>query len=311
MVWKISMNIDQGCISHIGRRKDQQDAYGFSDFEDTVFIAHGGVMAIVCDGMGGLENGGDAAQLAVKSLLDSYMAKTPKQSIADALDQAIVTANNTVVQLGLQTKNFGNVGTTLVVAVIYKDQLFWRTAGDSRIYLKRNTILKQLNVDHSYTQELLQNLDSNNLSEDEAINHPNGNALVSYLGVGEPLQIDKNELPVNLQHDDVLLICTDGLYNALTADDFEEALANLDAMKAAKALQHKTLDKQFLNQDNLTGIVLRLQKKQPKKINRFLNKKVISIFSFSLVLILIGYVLYVHLGYLAPKYIDLFGINNG
>ncbi|MFI3223520.1 MAG: protein phosphatase 2C domain-containing protein [Methylococcaceae bacterium] len=299
------MYIDQGCISHIGRRKDQQDAFGFSDFEDTLFIAHGGVMSIVCDGMGGLENGGDAAQLAVKSLLDSYMAKTPEQIITDTLDQAIVKANNAVVQLGLQTKNLGNVGTTLAVAVIYKDQLFWRTAGDSRIYLKRNTILKQLNVDHSYTQELLQNLGTNNLSEDDAINHPNGNALVSYLGVGEPLQIDKNELPVKLQPNDVLLICTDGLYNALTADDFEEALANTDAMKAAKALQHKTLDRQVLNQDNLTGIVLRLQKDQSKKLYRFLKKKVISIFSFSLVLILIGYILCMHFGYIVPNYINI------
>lgn len=305
MAWKISMYIDQGCISHIGRRKDQQDAFGFSDFEDTLFIAHGGVMSIVCDGMGGLENGGDAAQLAVKSLLDSYMAKTPEQIITDTLDQAIVKANNAVVQLGLQTKNLGNVGTTLAVAVIYKDQLFWRTAGDSRIYLKRNTILKQLNVDHSYTQELLQNLGTNNLSEDDAINHPNGNALVSYLGVGEPLQIDKNELPVKLQPNDVLLICTDGLYNALTADDFEEALANTDAMKAAKALQHKTLDRQVLNQDNLTGIVLRLQKDQSKKLYRFLKKKVISIFSFSLVLILIGYILCMHFGYIVPNYINI------
>ena len=301
MAWKISMRIDQGCISHIGRRKDQQDAYGFSNFEDAAFIAHGGVMAIVCDGMGGLEKGGDAAHLAVKTLLDCYMAKAPEQTISDALDQAIVMVNNAVVQLGLQTKNVGNVGTTLAVAVIYNDQLFWRTAGDSRIYLKRNAKLKQLNVDHSYTQELLQNLSTNGMSADEAINHPNGNALVSYLGIGEPLQIDKNELPVKLQLDDVLLICTDGLYNALTDDEFDEALENTDAMKAAKALQYQTLDKQFLNQDNLTGIVLRLQKEHSKKLYRFLNKKVVALFSFSLIFMLIGYAVYINLENILPK----------
>lgn len=289
------MRIDQGCFSHIGRRQEQQDAYGFSDFEDSVFVSHGGIMAIVCDGMGGLDNGGDAARIAVKSILDCYMSKTPEQAIHDALDHAVVIANSAVVQLGLKTDKVGNVGTTLAVVVIFEDQLFWRTAGDSRIYLRRKKNLRKLNIEHTYTHELLQNLDVNSMSEEDAINHPNGSALVSYLGIGESLQIDKNEIPIKLQTDDVLLICTDGLYNSITEDDIYEALINNDAMEAAKVLQHKTLDKQYLNQDNLTGIILRSKLNPNKKSYHFFKNKIFKFMSIIFCVFLLSYVLYMNL----------------
>ena len=290
------MHINQGCISHIGRRQTQQDAFGFSDFEDDAFIAHGGVMAVVCDGMGGLEKGDEAAALAVKSILDCYMAKTSEQSISEVLDQAITVANKAVYGLGHKTNNLNNVGTTLALVVIYKEQLFWRTAGDSHIYLKHKSELNQLNVDHTYAQDLLQNLVSNNLTEDDASNHPNGAALVSYLGIEDNLQVGKNESPIKLQRDDTLLICTDGLYNSLSKEAINIALQNIDAMKAAKDLQHQVLDKQYLNQDNLTGIVLKLQKDKRAIKHSFFSLKVRASFVVSLLVAVLGYLIYENMG---------------
>ena len=265
------MQINQGCSSHIGRRQNQQDAYGFSDFEDTSFIAHGGVLAVVCDGMGGLEKGEEASRLAVKTLLDCYMAKPAEESVPAALDKAISMANREVMQLAMQTGNEGNVGTTLAAAVVYQDELFWRSAGDSRIYLQRGDQLTQLSRDHTYAQELAQNQKANEMSPEDIVNHPDGNALVSYLGVGENMDVDQNKGPVKLQSGDVLLMCTDGVYNALNDAEMIEALQHPDAMKAALALQHKTLDKQLINQDNLTAIVLRLQAEEGKKPHSFFS----------------------------------------
>ena len=301
MDWKIVMQIDQGCISHIGRRHNQQDAYGFSNFEDSLFAIHGGFMAVICDGMGGLEKGDEAAHLAVKTVLNSYMAKLPEFSISDALDLAVTLANEEVVKLGMQTGNSSNVGTTLAIAVIYKDELFWRSVGDSRIYLQRDNKLNQLSVDHTYTQELLQNLKANGITLDEALNHRDGAALVSYLGVGEKIKVDKNVLPMKLRVGDVLLVCSDGLYNSLNEAEFIEALQIPNAMKAAKELQHKTLDKQFLNQDNLTGVVLRLQKEKYKKRFLGLNLKIVMISLAILSLILFGYIQYKGSFFSKPK----------
>lgn len=295
MVWKIAMQINQGCVSHIGRRKNQQDAFGFSNFEDTLFIKHGGSMAVVCDGMGGLEKGEEAAHIAIKTILDCYMAKLPEISIQDALDIAIKKANEEVVKLGIETGNQGNIGTTLVVAVIYNDELFWRTVGDSRIYLLRDNKLQQLNIDHTYAQELLQNLSSNGMTLDEALNHQDGAALVSFLGIGENIKVDGNTHSSKLKVDDVLLICTDGLYNPLTEAELIESLQNSDAMKAAKDLQHKTLDKQFLTQDNLTGVVLRIQTDKNKKSCMRSIVKLALVCITLLTLMFLGYFLYKNL----------------
>lgn len=113
--------------------------------------------------------------------------------------------NREVIKLAMQTGNDGNVGTTLVVAVVYKDELFWSSAGDSRIYLHRGDKLTQLSKDHTYAQELAQNQKTNEMSPEDIENHPDGNALVSNLGVGENADVDKNKGPVKLQLGDVLL----------------------------------------------------------------------------------------------------------
>lgn len=285
------MQINQGCSSHIGRRQNQQDAYGFSDFDDTSFIAHGGVLAVVCDGMGGLEKGEEASRLAVKTILDCYMAKPAEETVPAALDRAISIANREVMHLAMQTGNEGNVGTTVVAAVVHQNELFWRSAGDSRIYLHRGDQLIQLSRDHTYAQELAQNQNANEMSPEDIVNHPDGNALVSYLGVGENMDVDQNKVPVKLQSGDVLLMCTDGVYNALSDAEMIEALQHPNAMKGALGLQHKTLDKQLINQDNLTAVVLRLQAEVGKKPHSFFSLHARVPYIFSFVIVLMGYLL--------------------
>ncbi len=292
------MRINQGCISHIGRRQTQQDAFGFSNFEDKQFISHGGVMAVVCDGMGGLEKGDEAANLAVKTILDCYMAKTADQTISDVLDHAVSMANKAVYELGQSTNNLNNVGTTLVLTVIHKQQLFWRTVGDSHLYLLRKSNLGQLNTDHTYTQELLQNLETNKLTQYDAINHPRGSALVSYLGIEENLLVDKNDLPIDLKLNDTLLLCTDGLYNSLSEESINVTLQNVDPMTAVRDLQHQVLDKQYLNQDNLTGVVLKLQKGCHISETSFFSLKARAPFVLSLLIAVFGYLIYVNIDYL-------------
>ena len=78
--------------------------------------------------------------------------------------------------------------------------------------------------DHTYAQELAQHQNVNEMSPEDIVNHPDGNALVSYLGVGENMEVDQNKGLVKLQSGDVLLMCTDGVYNALNEAEMIEAL---------------------------------------------------------------------------------------
>ena len=77
-----------GNASHIGRRQQQQDAYALSDFADTHFIEHGGYLAIVADGIGGMAHGAEASNLATSTFMASYQSKPVLRDIEDALDEA-------------------------------------------------------------------------------------------------------------------------------------------------------------------------------------------------------------------------------
>jgi protein phosphatase len=84
-----------GDAQHIGSRRHQQDSFGFSD-PDEAFQAHGGFVAVVCDGMGGMEHGDIASQTAVRAVLEAYAPKTAEESIPQALERSVHQANERV-----------------------------------------------------------------------------------------------------------------------------------------------------------------------------------------------------------------------
>src|SRR5450432_4177699 len=84
---------------HIGDRHSQQDSFGFGDPENREFVEHGGFLAVVCDGMGGMEFGDAASRAATRAFLDAYQAKTVGESIPAALERSVRTANDAVVAL--------------------------------------------------------------------------------------------------------------------------------------------------------------------------------------------------------------------
>ena len=69
------MIVCPGNSQHIGARSSQQDAFGFSDKDDLAFVVHGGVLAVVADGMGGMANGGETSHFAGTAFLRAHTAK--------------------------------------------------------------------------------------------------------------------------------------------------------------------------------------------------------------------------------------------
>ena len=107
-----------GDAQHIGSRQYQQDCYGFSDANDLKFLEHGGFLAVLCDGMGGMERGDLASQAAVRALLDAYALKRPGESIPDALERSMREANRRVFAVAQGLGRTEGVGTTLIAAVV-------------------------------------------------------------------------------------------------------------------------------------------------------------------------------------------------
>ena len=252
------MKVLPGNASHIGSRFEQQDAFALSDFADADFVSHGGYLAVVADGIGGLLHGMDAANTAVTHFVSQYMAKPRGQSVEDALDAALATANDAVCAAAKRFHCLGQMGTTLVAALIWDKHLYWRAVGDSHLYLCRDDRLSQLNADHNLARSLQILVNEGVMSQDEADHHPERQALECFLGLEELPMVERNRLPLVLQNNDKLLLCSDGVDGALSAEEIMAALSKVP-MTAAQALCDNVLQKQQPFQDNLTAVVLAYQ----------------------------------------------------
>lgn len=242
---------------HIGSRKAQEDAFALSDLANEAMIRHSGVLAVVADGMGGLAHGDEASSAAVDTFMMQYAACNGDipEPIPQCLDRALLASNEAVFSLALQQGKVLAVGTTLVAAVIYHNQLHWISVGDSRIYHCRNGQARPLNKDHIYANKLLEDVLNNRITRSEAENHPERGYLTSYLGIQNLPEIDRSEEPLILEPGDTVMLCSDGLYNTLSDNEIMETLQN-SSVHTAELLVETVLSRNNPHQDNVTAVVL-------------------------------------------------------
>jgi PPM family protein phosphatase len=249
------MKIVPGNAQHIGSRAEQQDDFGFSRFHKKRFVTHGGIMATLTDGMGGMAMGREAGRTAKAAMLKAYQAKSPQESIPQALTRSLQVANEAVVALARDHGLEGEIGTTMVAAVIKGKELYWVSVGDSRIYLYRRGRLTQLTADHDYGQELAEMVVAGELTQEEAMTHPQRRALTSFLGLSRLREVDHRLSPYYLEIGDRILLCSDGLYNTLGEDEIAAALDH-EPQAAAEELVNEVLAREKARQDNVTIAIL-------------------------------------------------------
>lgn len=249
--------IDPAQAQHQGRRETQQDACGFWAAADEAAAAHAGHLAVLADGMGGGHNGQWAAEQAVQRFIATYQTKAADESVPAALQRAMVAANATVYDEAQRLGAVDRMGTTLAAAVVLGQQLHWLNVGDSRVYLLQDGRLQGLSTDHSYAEVLRIRVRRGELSAGEALGHPLRHALTSYLGRPEPLQHGASVDPVVLQPGSWVLLCSDGLTQALDDGQIGAQLCG-SAQQACHRLLQAALDRALPDQDNVTAAVLHL-----------------------------------------------------
>lgn len=211
-------------------RKTNQDAFACGTFRD------GGVYAVVCDGMGGVNGGSVASSTAVRVLKDrieaGYTPELEAEGIRDLLRHSVQAANTEVFSLSRQDPSLYGMGTTVIAAVASPKTEYVHVvhAGDSRVYTFDGQTLSQLTHDHSIVQEMV---DSGKISPEEARVHPQKNIITRALGVEETLDIDLVEKA--LSDLKVLLICSDGLTNHVETETIEQVLLEPSAPDADQA----------------------------------------------------------------------------
>jgi PPM family protein phosphatase len=249
--------IDAAQAQHMGRRDAQQDAFGFSTRSNAAFAAHGGQLVVLADGMGGLRNGLWAASHAVQAFIETYHGKANDEPVAAALQRALVAANAVVHDEAARLDAVDRMGSTLAVAVVHDRALHWLNVGDSRVYVRQGGRLRCLSTDHSVAQMLRERVHGGTLSADEAKAHPLRHALTSYLGRATPPEHAVSAAPVPLQPGACVLLCSDGLTQAL-GDVQIGALLQGSAQAVCDRLLRAALARDLADQDNITVAVLRV-----------------------------------------------------
>jgi serine/threonine protein phosphatase PrpC len=247
------MRIIPGNAQHIGDREGQEDAFGFSSLGDRAFERHAGVMMVLCDGMGGLANGAAASRAAVDAALSGYSRKQPSEDIPSALNRALFEAHQAVCAI---CGEGGSAGSTIVMAVVWQDRLYWASLGDSRLYLCREGApAAQLTEDHNVAS-LLEHREARGESPvKEVASATNRDALTAYLGAPYPPQPHMGR-DVPLQPGDRIIACSDGLYRGLSPEAIADIARDGDPMTAAEHMIGSVLKQKLPQQDNLTVVLL-------------------------------------------------------
>ncbi len=240
-----------GKIHGQGKRGSQQDSFSVTSTQH--YVTHG-VLAVVADGMGGLEEGDQVSQGAVTAMTSAF-PETQEYTAEVALYQMLYAANGYVNNL-LGFDRIGQCGSTVVAGLVKDGQFSFISVGDSRIYLYREGRLIQLNREHNYRRELELRVINGEGTLEEANNHPKSSGLTSYLGMGQLKYIDLPNAPVSVRAGDCFVLMTDGVYNALTDAEICTALAKPDPQAAADAIGEAVEAKDWPGQDNYTAVVL-------------------------------------------------------
>ncbi|HLH38067.1 MAG TPA: protein phosphatase 2C domain-containing protein [Bryobacteraceae bacterium] len=247
-----------GNAQHIGARHSQQDSFGFADPNDREFIAHGGFLAVVCDGMGGMEYGDAASRTAVRAFLDAYQRKTPAESIPDALERSVRDANSHVVALAHSLGMSEGIGTTLVAVAMHEQSLYYISVGDSGIFLCSRGQVRMLNSPHIFANVLDAAVARGSLSREDADHHPERESLTSFIGAEKLEEIDRNVDPLPLEPGDTVLLASDGMFKTLNPQEIQASLQG-SPEGWPEALVERTIAKKREYQDNVTVVSVTLE----------------------------------------------------
>ncbi len=199
----------------------------------------------VADGMGGAQAGEIASRMLVETV-KNFLSKTPRPWNENILAQAILLANDKILNTARRHKEYQGMGTTATILSMDGSQAFFAHVGDSRLYRLRENFFRQLTQDHSYVETLIRR---GELKQEEARFHPMKNVLTQAVGAMTNLSIDRASFPV--EHGDIFLLCTDGLTNMV--DDERIAKILQTAENPADALIEAALEAG--GRDNVSVIV--------------------------------------------------------
>lgn len=246
----LATSIELALLSRPGGRDYNEDACGH--WHSDRYLC-----CVVADGAGGHGGGDVASRLAVQHIITQFAAAPLHRP--DEVQDLLRDTNNTVIHRRTDSPQLAHMHSTVVCLFVDLEtsQAVWGHAGDSRLYLFRDGQMLTHTRDHSLVQSLV---DAGLLSNEQMRTHPQRSELLSALGTdSENLMVSASAKPWTLQAGDVVLLCTDGLWEYVNEAELCASLArSADAQAWMRALEALVLkhaaEQNKRNHDNFSAI---------------------------------------------------------
>ncbi len=236
-----------------GGRERQEDSFAIANAAGGELQQAQGLLALVADGMGGMENGKSASQWVAERFFQLFREREGENLPGWFYRCVHAVSEEVFRQFG------GRSGSTLVAVHIQEERMHWLSVGDSAIYLCRNGGVFQLNREHTCLNRLfLQELEREVIDKERAIADPDAPRLTSFVGIDRLTEVDLSLRPLVLQRGDALLLCSDGISGVLTAPELLECMS-MDPEEGVRLLERLVFEKNVMEQDNYTGILISCQ----------------------------------------------------
>ncbi len=241
----LSPRFDTATISKQGGRTKNEDALKFKTDKNWGCW-------VLADGLGGHCGGEIASQIAVNSILESFLAD--QELAVQSLGKHISTAQQEILMKQGISPDLRTIHTTVVVLLCDSKSFIWGYVGDSRFYLFRSGKIVLQSEDHSLSQAMVI---AGEIKPNELRHHEDRNILLRALGKKGNLRPGLADGKSPWQRGDVFLLCTDGFWENITEEEMERELAlNKTPRKWLTSMEKIILERVHGNYDNYTAIAV-------------------------------------------------------
>lgn len=240
-------------MSDVGLIREHNEDYYAIDRKQGLFI--------VTDGLGGHKRGEIASKLATGTILKFFL-EIPREGLEETtidnkINKAIQKAHQAILDLSLQNNSLKGMGATIVFVFFHPPNSFYiANIGDSRAYLFCNQKMELLTQDHSAVAQLIQ---QGKIIPEEARTHHLRNIVTQAIGI--ELNMGCYQRKVHLKDGDIIILCSDGLWDMLSDKTIEGIVLK---ERRPKELCSNLIEsaKKAGGQDNITVIIISVRKHQ-------------------------------------------------
>ncbi len=232
-------------MTDIGKRREINQDYMFTSETAVGNLPN---LFLVADGMGGHKAGEYASRFTVDTIVEAVRNSKETEPVT-IMKEAVTRANDMLIEEARADETKSGMGTTIVAATLMGEKLYIANVGDSRLYVV-NQEITQITRDHSLVEEMVR---LGEMNKEEAKVHPDKNIITRAIGAVNELVIDFFE--VEVQPEDTILMCTDGLTNMIEDEDIRKIIIGQRdiAEKAEKLIETANANG---GKDNITVVVI-------------------------------------------------------